>query len=119
MTDEPGPSRERPSDGAAADIRGGGTPGASCPEVSETLTIRNRRGLHARAAAKFVKLAATFDAVVEVERNDAVVSAESIMGLMMLAAGPGCTISLRAYGAQAEEAVAALRDLVGRGFDED
>ena len=91
----------------------------SAPEVSETVTIVNRRGLHARAAAKFVKLASSFDAVVDVVRNDMVVSGQSIMGLMMLAAGPGATVVLRAYGAEAEQAVTALIDLIGRKFDED
>lgn len=89
------------------------------PEVCETATICNQRGLHARAAAKFVKLAAQFDCEIEVQRNDMVVSGISIMGLMMLAAGPGTTVTIRAYGAQAEAAVAALAALIGRKFDED
>jgi phosphocarrier protein HPr len=94
-------------------------PGITAPAVCETVTICNQRGLHARAAAKFVKLAATFDAEVEVERNDMVVSGQSIMGLMMLAASIGSTVTLRASGRQAEPALAALVDLVGRKFDED
>lgn len=94
-----------------------GTPPAAA--VSETLTIVNRRGLHARAAAKFVRLAGQFDAEVQVTRGDATVSADSIMGLMMLSAGPGSTILIQATGRQAEAAVVALRDLVGRRFDED
>jgi len=96
-----------------------GTPAETTPAVCETVTICNQRGLHARAAAKFVKLAATFDAEVEVGRNDMVVSGQSIMGLMMLAASRGCTVTLRASGNQAEPAIAALVDLVGRKFDED
>ena len=82
-------------------------------------TIANRRGLHARAAAKFVKLAATFDAQVTVGHRGTEVSGLSIMGLMMLAAAPGCCIEMKATGAQAVEALDALCDLVDRKFDED
>jgi phosphocarrier protein len=81
-------------------------------------TIVNERGLHARAAAKFVKLADGFDAAVTVERNGTAVDGRSIMGLMMLAAGPGTELRLCATGMQAEAALAALADLIGRGFDE-
>lgn len=88
-------------------------------EVCETVTITNQRGLHARAAAKFVKLAAQFDAEIEVERNEVIVSGVSIMGLMMLAAGPGSKVRLCACGREAEAAVTALADLIGRKFDED
>ena len=87
--------------------------------VRRDVAIRNQRGLHARAAAKFVKLAAQFEAEIEVRRNDMTVSGQSIMGLMMLAAGPGSTIMLKGTGSQAEAAVAALADLVERKFDED
>jgi phosphocarrier protein HPr len=86
---------------------------------SITVTIANRRGLHARAAAKFVKLAALFDAEVEVTKGDQTVTGQSIMGLMMLAAGIGSTITMAASGAQADEALAALVDLVNRKFDEE
>ena len=91
----------------------------SNPEICQTVTISNQRGLHARASAKFVKLVATFDAEVEVRRGETVVSGESIMGLMMLAAGPGTSVEICAYGEQAEAAIAALVDLVVRKFDED
>ncbi|WP_084164691.1 HPr family phosphocarrier protein [Skermanella stibiiresistens] len=94
-------------------------PGGGAAVVSDTVLIRNQRGLHARAAAKFVKLVALYDAEVEVERNDMVVSGQSIMGLMMLAASQGCTVTLRAQGKQAEPVIAALVDLIGRKFDED
>jgi phosphocarrier protein HPr len=94
-------------------------PGGMAPVVCDTVTICNQRGLHARAAAKFVKLVAKFDAEVEVERNDMVVCGQSIMGLMMLAASQGCNVTLRARGNQAEQVIAALVDLVGRKFDED
>ena len=87
--------------------------------VRRTVTICNRRGLHARAAAKFVKLAETFDAEIIVAKNGTSVSGLSIMGLMMLAAGPGTSIEVRATGAQAEAAVEALSALVVDGFDEE
>jgi phosphocarrier protein len=87
--------------------------------LTKTVTIVNQRGLHARAAAKFVKLAAEYEAEILVERNGSEVGGQSIMGLMMLAAGPGSTIDIAATGAQAEAALAALVSLVERGFDED
>ncbi len=82
-------------------------------------TIRNQKGLHARAAAKFVKLAGSFDAEVRVIKGEMDVSGTSIMGLMMLAAGPGSQVSLRAEGAEAKTAIAALMDLIERKFDEE
>jgi phosphocarrier protein HPr len=81
--------------------------------------IVNKRGLHARASAKFVKLAAAFDAEVKVSKDGQTVDARSIMGLMMLAAAPGCCIDIAAEGHQAEEAVKALADLVAARFEED
>jgi phosphocarrier protein HPr len=84
-----------------------------------SVTIVNSRGLHARAAAKFVKLADQFDAVVMVERGGVSVDGRSIMGLMMFGAGPGSALRLSATGTQAEAALTALCDLVERGFDED
>lgn len=83
------------------------------------VTIRNQRGLHARAAAKLVKLADQFDAEVTVVKGDMVVSGRSIMGLMMLAAGPGSEIGLRATGMQAEAALTAIAALIAGKFDED
>ncbi|HTZ79909.1 MAG TPA: HPr family phosphocarrier protein [Stellaceae bacterium] len=88
-------------------------------EIRRTVTICNKRGLHARAAARFVKLAWQFDAEVTVRKNGSAVSGRSIMGLMMLAAGPGTEIELIATGREAERAVVALADLVGGGFDEE
>ena len=88
-------------------------------EAVRTVEIVNRRGLHARASAKFVKLAATFDAEVRVSRDGHTVDARSIMGLMMLAAAPGCCIDIEAVGEQAGEAVEALVQLVADRFDED
>jgi phosphocarrier protein HPr len=93
--------------------------GPPADAVSRVVTICNRRGLHARAAARFVKLALQFDAEVTVCKNGAAVSGRSIMGLMMLAAGPGTEIELLGAGREAERAVAALADLVTGGFDED
>ena len=84
-----------------------------------SVEITNERGLHARASAKFVKLAATFDAEVTVSKEGATVDARSIMGLMMLAAGPGSQIVIRAEGAEAGEAVEALIELVTNRFEED
>ena len=82
------------------------------------VSIVNERGLHARAAAKFVKLAGQFSAETTVSFQGVVVSALSIMGLLMLAAGPGSTIEIRASGSDAEQAVAALAALVADGFGE-
>ena len=82
-------------------------------------TIVNQRGLHARAAARFVREAERFDAVVEVSNGDTTVTGTSIMGLMMLAAGFGSEIRLAAHGAEAEAALDALARLVADGFDED
>jgi phosphocarrier protein len=87
--------------------------------VARSATITNRRGLHARAAAKFVKLASQFQAVVLVSKRGQEVSGLSIMGLMMLAAGPGCTIDLKGTGADAALAVDALCALIDAKFDED
>jgi len=84
-----------------------------------TVEIVNKRGLHARASAKFVRTASTFDAEVRVSKDGTTVDARSIMGLMMLAAGPGSEIEIEAEGAQAAEALDALADLIARRFDED
>jgi phosphocarrier protein len=84
-----------------------------------TVEIINERGLHARASAKFVKLAGGFDAEVTVTRDGQTVDARSIMGLMMLAAGPGCHIEIAAQGSEAQAAVDALAELVAARFDEE
>jgi phosphocarrier protein len=88
-------------------------------DLARSATICNRRGLHARAAAKFVKLAATFDAQVAVSHRGTEVSGLSIMGLMMLAAAPGCCIELKADGPQAAQALDALCGLIEQKFDEE
>ena len=87
--------------------------------ASACVEIVNERGLHARASAKFVKLAGAFEAEVRVTRDEQTVDALSIMGLMMLAAGPGATIAISAEGRQAAEAVAALARLVENRFEEE
>ena len=87
--------------------------------VSKAVDVCNARGLHARASAKFVKLAAQYDAEVTVSKDGQTVDAQSIMGLMMLAAGPGSAIEIAADGPQAAQAVDALVELVSGRFDED
>ena len=88
-------------------------------KADRTVEIVNIRGLHARASAKFVKLASNFDAEVRVSKDGQTVDARSIMGLMMLAAGPGCRIDIEADGPEAQAAVEALAALVESRFDED
>ncbi len=95
-----------------------GGSGNGAAVLSRTLTICNKRGLHARAAAKFVTLAERFGAAVDVVKDGQVVSARSIMGLMMLGAGQGTPIELRAEGWDAKEALDALAALVEAGFYE-
>lgn len=93
-------------------------PTAAGGEIRRRCTIRNSRGLHARAAAKFVKLAQEFNCTVDVERDGARVSGCSIMGLMMLAAAQGTTIELIGSGPHAAEAVDALTQLIDAKFNE-
>jgi phosphocarrier protein HPr len=83
------------------------------------VTIVNRRGLHARAAARFVNVAEQFVAEIEVVKGDLVVGGTSILGLMLLAAAAGACLEIRARGREAEPALEALAALVARGFDED
>ena len=86
---------------------------------ARALEIINKRGLHARASAKFVQLASSFDAEVEVEKDGLVVDGSSILDLMMLAASPGCCIEVRTSGPDAEAAMDALSDLVADRFGEE
>jgi phosphocarrier protein len=88
-------------------------------ELCAMATISNIRGLHARAAARFVKTVETFSADVTVTKDDTRVSGRSIMGLMMLAAAQGSTIRICGSGADAASALQALTDLVKRKFDEE
>lgn len=87
--------------------------------LSKELEIKNKKGLHARAAAAFVKTIAPFDCEIEVERIGQTVSGTSIMGLMMLAAAKGTTIKVSASGAQAQEAMDALCALLENKFGEE
>ena len=90
----------------------------SSPSPREFLIV-NKRGLHARASAKFVQMVESFDAQITVSREGTTVNGTSIMGLMMLAAGLGCCIEISAQGPQAAEAVEALTQLVEDRFDEE
>jgi phosphocarrier protein len=92
--------------------------------VSEPLSVQrevevvNRAGMHARPAAEFVKVAGRFASEIRVEKDGLEVNGKSIMGVLMLAAERGSRLRLSARGADAEDAVHALSDLVGRGFEE-
>lgn len=87
-------------------------------DTKKTVTIVNMRGLHARAAAKFSKLAATFPCEIHVSRADVVAPGKSILDLLMLAASQGKDITITCNGTDADKALDALSDLVERGFDE-
>jgi phosphocarrier protein len=96
-----------------------GVTAASGGRLVREVEIVNQRGLHARASAKFVQLAASFNASIEVEKDGVSVGGTSIMGLMMLAASPGCCIRITAKGQDAEEALTALTALVASRFGEE
>jgi phosphocarrier protein len=100
------------SEGGASDEAPGGA-------VSRVLPIINQKGLHARASAKFVHTVEKFDAQVRVSRGGETVGGTSIMGLMMLAASPGTTITVEATGRQAAEVVDALQQLLATRFGEE
>jgi phosphocarrier protein HPr len=93
-----------------------GLPGAPMTRVLE---IVNKKGLHARASAKFVEIAERFEADVTVTRGGETVGGTSIMGLMMLGAGTGTSITVAATGADAAEVIAALAELVAQRFGEE
>ena len=86
--------------------------------IVRVLTICNKKGLHARASAKFVQTVEKFDADVRVTRGGEIVGGTSIMGLMMLAASPGTTITVEATGKEAAEVIAALAALIELRFGE-
>ncbi len=96
---------------------------AKCSQEGEvyrcTAVISNRRGLHARAAAKFVKLARGFEAEITVIKRGQTVSGRSILGLMMLAAGPGTELEITAVGREAKEAIQVLSNIITAKFEED
>ena len=104
------------TDGDSANDAAPAGGGEAC--VTRVLEIRNKKGLHARASAKFVQTVEKFDADVKVRRGQEVVGGTSIMGLMMLAAGPGSSITVEATGREANEVVEALAALVGGRFTE-
>jgi len=87
--------------------------------ISRDLLIINKRGLHARASAKFVQTVSGFDAKVSVSKDGTTVGGTSIMGLIMLAASPGCSISVSASGNQAHDVMEALATLVADRFGEE
>lgn len=109
MTDDAAP----PSDADA------GAVASSSGRAVREIPITNKRGLHARASAKFVQMVERFNAEVTVTRNGESVGGNSIMGLMMLSAGVGTSIVVSATGPEAEAAVAALAELVGNKFNEE
>ena len=95
--------------------------GAAVPPgaISREIPIINKRGLHARASAKFVQMVEKFQAEIWVTRGGETVGGTSIMGLMMLAASPGTSITVEATGRQAVEVVAALEELLATRFGEE
>lgn len=93
--------------------------GVRADEICEMVNVTNQRGLHARAAAKFVQIVSNYNAEIHVMMGEARVDGHSIMGLMMLAASNGSRIKICASGPDAVEAMNSLSDLVRRGFDEE
>jgi phosphocarrier protein len=103
-------------DASSEDVVG---PSVPPDAVSRELPIINKRGLHARASAKFVQMVERFNAEVWVTKGGETVGGTSIMGLMMLSAGPGTSIIVSAIGPEAEAAIAAISELVGSKFNEE
>jgi phosphocarrier protein HPr len=87
--------------------------------LSKVMEIKNKLGLHARAAALWVQTAARFESDIQVTKEEQTVDGKSILGLMMLAAAQGSTIEVRACGPQAAEALKALEELVEQKFNEE
>ena len=87
--------------------------------INKELTIINKLGMHARAAAKFVSLASSFASDIELEKGSRRVNGKSIMGVMMLAAGKGSKVTLYASGNDEQEAASKLAELIGERFGED
>ena len=104
-------------DGAAPQDNAG--PSVPSGAVSRELHIINKRGLHARASAKFVQMVERFNAEVWVTRGNETVGGTSIMGLMMLSAGPGTSITVSAIGPEAQAAIDAITELVASKFNEE
>jgi phosphocarrier protein len=105
------------SDDAAPDKELG--PSVPAGAISRELLIVNKRGLHARASAKFVQMVEKFNAEVWVTRGSETVGGTSIMGLMMLAAGPGTTVTVSATGSEAQAALDAIAALIADKFNEE
>ena len=95
------------------------TPSSSSEKIEKELTILNRLGLHARPAAMFVRVASKHRCDIWVAKEDEEISGKSIMGLMMLAAGPGSKLTVSAEGQDASAALAELETLIDRKFDEE
>ena len=93
--------------------------GSNGQSVVRELVIQNQTGLHARPAAAFVRTANTFRSEIIVTKGEDSVNGKSIMGLMMLAAGPGTTLTLHADGGDAGQAISELEELVNRNFEEE
>jgi len=87
-------------------------------EASRDIEIINKLGMHARAAAKFVKLASSFSSAIDIEKDSRRVNAKSIMGVMMLAASKGSTVTIHATGRDAVNSLNALEQLINNRFDE-
>jgi phosphocarrier protein len=104
-------------DDASPDISS--EPGIPEGAISRELSIINKRGLHARASAKFVQMVERFDAEVWVTKGNETVGGTSIMGLMMLSAGPGTSIVVSAAGREAQAALDAISELVAAKFNEE
>jgi phosphocarrier protein len=107
-----GPARER-------GIRLGRRVGDAGPMIERELAIRNRLGLHARAAAKFVQTASRFKSAVKIRKNGEEVDGKSILGILLLAASQGTRIVLTVTGEDEHDAFAAVEDLIARSFDEE
>jgi phosphocarrier protein len=103
----------------ADDSRQPDEPSPPAETIVRILEISNKKGLHARASAKFVQTVEKYDAVVRVTRGADTVGGDSIMGLMMLSAAPGTSIKVEATGREAAEVVAALAALIASRFGED
>ncbi len=101
------------------EMSGSSSGGSVGDQLVGRVEVCNKKGLHARAAAKFTKLAEQFDCAVEIARGDTVVDGRSIMGLMYLGAGPGSSLEVRVAGREAVLALEALCALVAAGFYED
>ena len=105
-----------------SEASGGGHKAEDAPSgaaIVREIPITNKRGLHARASAKFVQMAERFKADITVTRNNETVGGNSIMGLMMLSAGPGSSVIVSATGPEAREAIEALWTLVTTKFGEE